>query len=98
VKNPAIAAKDQLKKRINRGPKRRTRFDPGGDGALNVDSPDRVRTFPEWCQLNSISHDTGRRILASGRGPPVLQLSPNRIGIRDSDNRAWQDSLIRTDD
>jgi hypothetical protein len=74
-------------------PKRRLRFT--GANAANVDSPDRVRTFPEWCQLNSISHDTGRRILASGKGPKVLQLSSNRIGIRDSDNKAWQDTLVR---
>jgi hypothetical protein len=85
--------------------RRRTRFVAGdrvGDRAGNsaaafglADCPDRVRSFPEWCDLNSISHDTGRRILASGKGPRVLQLSPHRIGIRDSDNRVWQDSIVR---
>jgi hypothetical protein len=93
-------------------PRRRTRFvagDRAGDSAGDraggsvaasglADCPDRVRSFPEWCDLNSISHDTGRRILASGKGPRVLQLSPHRIGIRDSDNRVWQDSIVRVRD
>jgi hypothetical protein len=33
--------------------------------------------------------------LASSKGPRILPLSPNTIGVRDSDNRAWQDGLVR---
>ena len=91
---PATAGTTQPKK-ISRGPKQRTRFAAGGAGAPSLDCPDRVRTFVEWCRLNSFSEDTGRRILASGKGPRVLQLSPNRIGVRDSDNRDWQNSIVR---
>jgi hypothetical protein len=57
--------------------------------------PDRVRTLREWCRLNAISEDTGRRIIARGE-IPVIQLSLKRLGIRDSDNRAWQQSRVRT--
>jgi hypothetical protein len=57
-------------------------------------SPDRVRTVLEWCVINGFSEDTGRRIIARGE-IPVLQLSSKRLGIRDSDNRKWQDSRVR---
>ena len=43
--------------------------------------PDQILTFHEWCRLNCISVRTGRRILASGNGPVVTQLSPQRVGI-----------------
>jgi hypothetical protein len=59
------------------------------------ESIDRVRSFCEWCEINGLSEATGRRILRSGKGPKVIQLSARRIGIRDSDNRTWQDSLVR---
>lgn len=62
----------------------------------NNPPPDRVLTFRQWYELNGISEQTGRRILASGNGPAVLQLSPRRLGIRMSDNLRWQESRIRT--
>ena len=62
---------------------------------LQAPNPYRVRSFYEWCELNGFSEATGRRILASGKGPKVLQLSARRIGIRDGDNLAWQNSLVR---
>ena len=37
----------------------------------------------------------GHRILKSGTGPSVLQLSPRRIGIKESANAAWQASRAR---
>jgi hypothetical protein len=57
--------------------------------------PDKVWTFPAWCVLNGISESTGRRILQSGNGPKVVWLSTRRMGIRESDNRAWQETLVR---
>jgi hypothetical protein len=54
-----------------------------------------VLSFNEWCAINGIGERTGRRILASGTGPAVLQLSANRIGIRRRDNEAWQETRIR---
>jgi hypothetical protein len=56
---------------------------------------DRVLTFAEWCSLNKIGQRTGRRIIKSGKGPRVLQLSERRIGIRIGDNRRWQASRAR---
>jgi hypothetical protein len=60
-----------------------------------IAADDRVMTFAQWCELNGFSPATGRRILSSGKGPKVLQLSDRRIGIRHGDNRRWQDSLIQ---
>jgi hypothetical protein len=55
---------------------------------------DRVLTFRAWCELNSISVQTGRRILAAGK-IRYVQLSVRRIGIRESDNTAYQASCLR---
>jgi predicted DNA-binding transcriptional regulator AlpA len=60
-----------------------------------IGNDDRVMTFAAWCQLNGFSEATGRRILASGRGPRIIQLSQRRIGVRVRDNRAWQDERAR---
>jgi hypothetical protein len=62
------------------------------DAPLN---PDQVLTFPQWCELNSISPRTGRRVLASGNGPLVTELGPKRIGITVGDNHSWQASRKR---
>jgi hypothetical protein len=56
---------------------------------------DRVLTFTEWCALNKIGQRTGRRIIRSGNGPVVTQLSERRIGITIANNRAWQASKAR---
>jgi hypothetical protein len=57
------------------------------DGA-RLDS--QVLTFAQWCQLNSVGLRTGRRILRSGNGPVVTQLSARRIGITIGADRAWK--------
>jgi predicted DNA-binding transcriptional regulator AlpA len=56
---------------------------------------DRVLSFPAWCEINNFSKATGHRIIKRGEGPPVLALSKRRIGIKESDNRAWQASRTR---
>jgi predicted DNA-binding transcriptional regulator AlpA len=55
----------------------------------------RVLTFKEWCKANNFSAQTGYRILRSGTGPKVVQLSTRRIGIREDHNAAWQESRVR---
>jgi predicted DNA-binding transcriptional regulator AlpA len=50
---------------------------------------DRVLSFPQWAKLVGLSERTGREIIQRGDGPKVVQLSPNRIGIRISDHREW---------
>ena len=55
----------------------------------------RHLTFREWCALKSISERTGRRILASGNGPKVTQLTAKRISIREDHDAEWEESRIR---
>ena len=50
---------------------------------------DRVLTFPQWAKLTGLSERTGRDIIERGDGSKVVQLSPNRIGIRVCDHREW---------
>jgi hypothetical protein len=57
--------------------------------------PNQILLFDEWCELNRISPRTGRRILASGKGPAVTQLSKQRIGITVANNAKWQASRER---
>jgi hypothetical protein len=65
------------------------------DAPLTSLSDDQCLTFLEWCRLNRISERTGRRILASGTGPPVIQLSTKRIGVTVGANRLWQASRTK---
>lgn len=60
-----------------------------------ADHPDQVLSFLEWCSLNRISERNGRRIVASGTGPEVIQLSRKRTGITVGANRAWQQSRLQ---
>jgi len=55
----------------------------------------RVMTLRQWCDVNGFSWDTGRRLLKSGKGPKILQLSPRRVGVTVGANRAWQKSRER---
>jgi hypothetical protein len=55
----------------------------------------KVLSFAQWCELNDISEATGRRLLRSRKGPKVIQLAKARIGIRQIDNRIWQESRVR---
>jgi hypothetical protein len=50
---------------------------------------DRVLSFPQWAKLAGLSERTGREIIERGDGPNIVQLSPNRIGIRVCDHREW---------
>jgi hypothetical protein len=58
---------------------------------------DRVLTFDQWCELNSLSRKTGQRIVAAGKGPNFIKLSERRKGVTVAENRRWQASrLIET--
>jgi hypothetical protein len=61
--------------------------------SLLLDS--QVLTFAEWCRLNRFSQRTGRRVISAPGGPPVVRLSPRRIGITVGANRLWQQSRER---
>jgi predicted DNA-binding transcriptional regulator AlpA len=55
----------------------------------------KVLSFKEWIALAGVSISTGKRILASGEGPPVLQLSARRLGIRLIDHQKWTERLAK---
>jgi hypothetical protein len=65
------------------------------DQPLSMLLDSQCLSFFEWCQCR-FSERTDRRILKSGRGPRVVQLSTQRIGITVEANRAWQQSRERT--
>ena len=81
---------DTLEARIghNGGPPLEVRISPPLDS--------QVLTFDEWCRLNRFSKRTGRRILNSGNGPIVTQLSARRIGVTVANDRAWKAVRERT--
>src|SRR5262245_28282155 len=55
----------------------------------------QVMRFREWCRLNQFSERTGRRLLKSGDGPAVVQLSARMIGITVAADRAWKAAHVR---
>jgi hypothetical protein len=57
---------------------------------------DRVLSFRQWCEVNGLTPRTGRRVIASGNGPVITQISPRRIGITVANNRRWQASRERS--
>jgi predicted DNA-binding transcriptional regulator AlpA len=57
--------------------------------------PNAVLTLREWAELTSLSLPTAKEILSSGNGPPVVKVSPRRIGIRYGDHCAWLDAKVR---
>jgi hypothetical protein len=83
------------KSRKSKSRQRRRAVDWRVNGSPPVEHRDRVLTLQQWCEVNGFSLATGRRILDSGDGPPVLQLFPRRIGIKESANAAWQASRAR---
>src|SRR5262245_821033 len=65
------------------------------DAPLSMLLDQQVMRFREWCRLNQFSPRTGRRILASGEGPAVVQLTDKIIGITVAADRAWKASRVR---
>jgi hypothetical protein len=57
--------------------------------------PNQILSLSEWSSLNGFSIRTGRRIRASGDGPVVTQLSPQRVGVSVANNARWQKSRER---
>jgi len=90
------AAPPRAKRSYNRKQAQRTRRRTARIREQSVlHAVDRVLTIKMWALANSLSFSTARRIIAEGNGPKVVRLSERRIGIRESDNRAWQDARVR---
>lgn len=63
-------------------------------------NPRRMLSFKQWCALNDLSPDVGRRIingLTDTPPPKVTQVSDRRIGIRWDHNIEWQDARVRAE-
>jgi hypothetical protein len=74
---------------FERRAKQRLQSNPAQDHQTGLNQH-QVLKFVDWCRLNGISPATGRRILKSGKGPIVTQLSARRIGITIGANAEWQ--------
>jgi hypothetical protein len=97
----SISISEHKRARSRAARKKKVRGRPVGIGhnlgpALAPLLDDRCLTFREWCQLNSLGERTGRRILASGNGPVVTQLTTKRIGVTVANNRRWQEARARS--
>jgi predicted DNA-binding transcriptional regulator AlpA len=57
--------------------------------------PDRVLTLRQFAEINSLGLRTAKRLIAAGDGPPILQLTSKRVGIRQSDAARWQAARVR---
>jgi predicted DNA-binding transcriptional regulator AlpA len=55
----------------------------------------RVLSVPQWAALIGVSLPTAKRLLKSGDGPKVIQLSERRIGIRMIDHHRWTEARMR---
>jgi predicted DNA-binding transcriptional regulator AlpA len=55
----------------------------------------RILTKKEAAQRNRISLRLLERLIASGEGPPIIQLGARRVGIDEDDNDAWLRSRRR---
>ena len=41
----------------------------------------RIMSLKDWCAWRGVSLATGKRIIASGKGPRITRLSDRRIGV-----------------
>jgi hypothetical protein len=72
----------------------RVRREAAREASTDFTNDNQVLTHTQWCALNNFSGATGKRIIASGEGPPIIRLSARRYGISVGANRKWQ--LSRT--
>jgi hypothetical protein len=63
--------------------------------ARTAPQPLRVLSFKQFCELGGFSPRTGRRLIGSGDGPKITQLSERRIGVREDHFREWLDKRVR---
>jgi predicted DNA-binding transcriptional regulator AlpA len=59
---------------------------------------DRVVSLKQAADYTSLSAATLQRLIANGEGPPVTQLSPRRIGFRESHLNKWLAGRLRDQD
>jgi predicted DNA-binding transcriptional regulator AlpA len=59
---------------------------------------DRVIPVRQAAEIIGLSVPTLRRVIAAGNGPPLIQLSPRRQGIRESHLNKWLSGRLRDQD
>jgi predicted DNA-binding transcriptional regulator AlpA len=59
---------------------------------------DRVFPVRQAAEIIGLSVPTLRRVIAAGNGPPLIQLSPRRQGIRESHLNEWLSGRLRDQD
>jgi predicted DNA-binding transcriptional regulator AlpA len=60
-----------------------------------ISALDPILTINEIAELDGTSVATIRRGIRAGRGPPIIQLSARRIGVRQSDYEAHCEARVR---
>jgi predicted DNA-binding transcriptional regulator AlpA len=55
----------------------------------------KVLTLKEWARLTGLSFQTAKRLIASGDGPRIIQLSTKRMGVRMIDAARWSEQRLR---
>jgi hypothetical protein len=62
----------------------------GGVAHQRLHDDDEIMTLKEWFRRNTLSRATGQRLIASGKGPDITWLSPNRRGVSYGADRRWK--------
>jgi hypothetical protein len=50
---------------------------------------DRVTPLADWFRRVGLPSRSGRRLIASGEGPTITELTERRKGVRERDHLAW---------
>jgi len=50
---------------------------------------DRVTPLADWFRRVGLPSRSGRRLIASGEGPVITELTERRKGVRERDHIAW---------
>ena len=58
---------------------------------------DRVIPLADWFRRVGLPSRSGRRLIASGGGPVITDLTERRKGVRERDHIAWLEARRRPD-
>lgn len=57
---------------------------------------DRVTPLADWFRRVGLPSRSGRRLIASGEGPTITELTERRKGVRERDHLAWLEARRST--
>jgi hypothetical protein len=58
---------------------------------------DRVTPLADWFRRVGLPSRSGRRLIASGEGPVITELTERRKGVRERDHIAWLEARRSND-